>query len=124
MRIILIGGIMLLAAGLAYSGHSMNAQAPQSTIISGKVTSIYGSDNDIIAIDGYNGHVVLAGFIGENSDMSPADGRKALEEMIDDKPVTCRHQNYDEYGRMVADCQNAKGRELTARKALGNIATR
>jgi len=119
MRNILISGILFLAAGLAYSGHAIHAQTSQPTVVSGKVTSIYGSD--IIAIGGYNGHVVLSGFGSESSDMSPADGRKALEKAIGNKKLICRHLNYDEYGRMVADCVNIDGTALLAR---GSIAKR
>lgn len=113
MRNIFIGGIVLLALGLSYAGQTMRDKASQPDIVSGKVTSIYGSE--IIAIDGYNGHIMLSGFDSENAALlSDDDRRQNLKKMINGQPVTCRPQNYDEYGRMVAECENADGLSLQA----------
>lgn len=121
MRMILFGATVALAIGLAYSGNSIHAETSERSV-TGKVTAFYG--DDIIAVEGHRGHIVLSGFSSEDIDIPAKARRGALRKMIGNGPVTCRHESYDEYGRMVAACQNTAGQALTRDAALGAIAGR
>ncbi|MCL5776442.1 thermonuclease family protein [Limibaculum sp. FT325] len=40
------------------------------------------------------------------------EAKAALAAIVGRKPITCRAVDRDRYGRIVADCQNADGRDL------------
>jgi endonuclease YncB( thermonuclease family) len=48
----------------------------------------------------------------EMDELRGREAREAMRRIVGKKPVTCQAVDRDRYGRIVADCRNAEGRDL------------
>jgi endonuclease YncB( thermonuclease family) len=94
-----IGLVMLLASGSAYSGDL----AGQASIIDGDTLEIHGTRIRLWGIDAPESNQLCRG----DDSLQYRCGARAANElaaMVDSRPVICQPVSLDRYGRTVASC--------------------